>query len=254
MKAPAKPAAAARLTKLSLPPTAGAALKDNAAALPSADVEAPLLAPYPVLSSSQFCLELMTQGKALDLRQAAELLGRDPGAVLRVFAAVAQEFPNPADRPERLDECIMSLDSGDLIAALHTPVFSRREQVALVPFARHAHLISRYSIVVAASLGLNQEGAQMVGLLHALEVLPAALGRGPVPPDIQTACALSAAISKRYHLPADIARAIHAVGRRDPASIWVAMIEAAHDLATSAGSLGEAGGQTTQGDRRLRVG
>lgn len=249
------PAPAAKVSPLSLPGRRQTAQKVTAAALPAAEGDTALLAPYPVLSSSQFCLELMTQGKAVDLRQASDLLGRDPGAVLRIFAAVAQEFPNPADRPQRLDECIMSLDSRDLVAALQIPLFSRREQVALVPFARHAHLISRYAIVVAASLGLNENGAQIVGLLHALEELPAALGRGPAPSNAEASCALSTAISKRHHLPAEIATAIDAVGRKDPASVWVALIEAAHDLATSAGSLEERGRPESPKDEwRLRAG
>ena len=206
----------------------------SAAASSAPGIAAALLAPFPVLSSSPFCLELMMQGKALDLAQAVDLIGRDPGAVLRIFSAVAREFSHPGDRPQRLHECIMSLATGDLLAALHTPASSRCEQVALLPFARHAQLISRYALPVAASLGLDEGKAQLVGLLHALEELPTALGRGPLPSDPQAQSALVTTIATLHHLPVDMTAALTAVVSKDPQSVWVALVDAAHDLARRA--------------------
>ena len=61
----------------------------------------------PVLASTQLCLQLLMQDGAPELRSIMELLGRDPGAVLRTFAAAAEECSDLQDRPERLQDCIV---------------------------------------------------------------------------------------------------------------------------------------------------
>ncbi len=194
------------------------------------------MASFPVLSSTQLCLELMMGGPALDLRATVDLVSRDPVAVLRIFSAVAREFPETHNRPERLEECIVSLTSEDLLAALCQPPSPRSEQGALVAFARHSTTIAHFACVAAASLGLAEERAYLVGLLHAIGTLPAELGRAPMPVRAEELFQLGAAIARHHHVPAELRKALEAVHREDPRSLWVALIQAAHDLAADVAS------------------
>ena len=188
------------------------------------------LANLPVLSGTQFCFELMVHGGTLDLRSAVALFGRDPVAVLRLFALVAREYPDPADRPERLEDCVVSLDGDDLLEGLYSPPSLRREQAKMILFARHAQAIAQGAANAAASLGLNRERAFLVGLLHAVGTLPAELGRSSNAFDMAATIACLTSICEYFKIPPPLRLALEAVHRRDPGSIWMALIEAAHDL------------------------
>ncbi len=198
-----------------------------------------LFTPFPVLASTHLCLDLLVQGSTLDLRMVSELLGRDPGAVLRLFALIAEEFPDPHSRPERIEDCIASVQSSDLLHALCTPPSVREEQMRLIGFAHHGFTVAGYARAVATSLGLCEDRAYLVGLLHALDTLPSALGRFDLIGDTDTAdtsARIASAISARHHLPPLLSQALLSIHRRDTASVWMAILDAAHDLAEREGT------------------
>lgn len=201
------------------------------------ETAAALALPLPVLSSTQVCLELTMQRRSVDVRAAVELLGRDPGAVLRIFSTVAREYPDPQDRPERLDDCIGGLTSHDLLTSLHDPPSIRSEQRAFVPFARHGAVIAYYACAAAASVGLPPDRARLIGLLHSLGTMPRELGRMPSPEPVEEQGAVARVLAQNYGVPAALWRALDGVHRADSGSVWAALICAAHDLAARHGSI-----------------
>ena len=191
----------------------------------------PLSLSFPVLASTQLCVELLLQAKTFELRTLTDLLSRDPGAVLRLFALVAQECPNPDARPERLEECIAIVQSEDLLKALCHSIVSRQEQTVCAALAQHGFTIACFSRMVASSLGLDEEHAFLIGLLHAIGTLP-------ISPAAEMNPAMNAlALARGHQLPPFLCRALPAVHRKDPKSIWTAMVNAAHDLAAKGGYL-----------------
>ena len=191
---------------------------------------AALVHELPVLASTALCLELLQHQSALDLNSATELLSRDPGAVLRLYALVGAEYPEPTDRPERLEACIASVQQADLMRALCVPASARDEQLCLVTFAQEACVTARYARAVAASLGLCQEQGYLVGLLHAVGTLPAVLGRSPGGPAADEALVAWAAL-RAHHVPLEICHAVQAVHRHDAGSLWTALVHAAQEMA-----------------------
>ena len=171
----------------------------------------------PVLPRTFLFLELLSQQPALDLRSFAEALRRDPGAVLRLFARIGVEIPRPSDRPERLEDCIAMLGVRTLLETMYAPPSAREEQARLAPFAEHGFLIAHQARLAATSLGLGKEQAFLAGLLHEMDRLPTVLGR--VPP------------VQAWLLPPGLGQILWAVQRGEPGSVWVALIQAAHDLA-----------------------
>ncbi len=192
-------------------------------------------AAMPVLASTQLYLQLALQGNVFDLAAAVDVVGRDPCAVLRLFALIAEEFPEAANRPQRLEDCLAGVGRVELRHALSEPASDREEQRRAIPFAGASFTLAHYARTAAVSLGLGGDQAFLVGLLHAIGSLPAVLGRtNPVfctEASVQIATDLAAA----YHLPPNLCRALAAVHRQEPGSIWVAVLAAAHDLAAKAG-------------------
>ncbi len=186
----------------------------------------------PVLASTALCLELLQHQSALDLSTATGLLSRDPGAVLRLYALVGAEYPDPSDRPERLEACIASVQLADLMRVLCVPASARDEQLCLVKFAREACVIAHYARAVAASLSLGQEQAYLVGLLHAVGTLPAVLGRpaGALAGDETT---VAWVMLRAHHVPLEICHAVQAVHRQEVGSLWTALVHAAQEMAVA---------------------
>lgn len=220
-------------------PDPGAPLFDTAPA-PSSPVlmlSSSVLTGLPVLASTHLCVELLTQSGALDLCAVTDLLGRDPGAVLRLYQQIAVEFPEVGSRPQKLKDCIASLQGDDLLSALSTPASARDEQTRFKAFAEHAFTIACFASAVASSLGLCEEFAYLLGLFHALGHLPAELGRLPMHAPVEAANDLASEIAKAHHLPSALREAVVAVHAGAAESLWVAVIQAAHDLAGGETSL-----------------
>ena len=186
---------------------------------------------FPVLASTHLCVDLLLQTNAFALRTLTELLSRDPGAVLRLFALVAHECPKPEDRPERLEDCIAIVQSEDLLKTLCDPLSSRQEQALCAPIAQHGFTIACFARMVASSLGLEEERAFLIGLLHAIGTLPVS-GDSRIDP-----AGHALALARRHQLPSFLCQALPAVHRKDPGSVWTAMVDAAHDLAAKGGYL-----------------
>ena len=197
----------------------------------SSPVPAPTaLSTLPVLSSTHLCLELMVHSGPLDLRAAVTLVRRDPVAALRLFGLAAREFPDPEGRPERLEDCLGSLPGQELLDGLYSPPSLRREQAAMIPFARHAYAIACHAGLAATSLGLNREEAHLVGLLHAIGTLPGELRRSGASLDAAATMFWLDAICNEFRLPLALQYALQAVHREERDSVWLALVDAAHDL------------------------
>ncbi len=201
---------------------AGAA--QTADAGPAAWHAGPALFAVPVLPVTLLGLELLCDRPAFDLRAATRLLREDPGAVLQLFASVAEEFPDAADRPTRLDSCLAALPRERLLPSL-TKVCGGHRLPAR--FANHAAAVARSAETVAGALGLPVEPARIVGLLHEVGHLPAMLGWGGWPAH-PAMC--SDRLATAHGLPASLGQALNEVHRGERASLWTSVIAAAHEL------------------------
>ena len=202
---------------------------------PRAEQVPALLACLPVLAGTQLHLRLLLQSDVFDLAAAADAIGRDPCAALRLFALVAGEVPDVTHRPQRMEDCIAGVSRAALWRALAHPPSEREEQRRAIPFAGQAFTLAHYARTVAVSLGLSGDQAFLLGLLHAIGSLPSVLGRMPSVPDTAASAQIASAMVAAYHVPPGLCRALVAVHRQEPGSIWVAVLAAAHDLAAKAG-------------------
>lgn len=187
----------------------------------------PVMSAVPVLPVTLLGLELLCDRPAFELRAATRLLRDDPGAVLQMFAIVAEEFPNAADRPTRLDGCLAALPRERLLRSLAEVRGGHRPPARFAAFASHAAAVARSTETVAGALGLPAEPARIVGLLHEVGHLPAMFGWSGWPAN-PAMC--SDRLATAHNLPAVLAQALNEVHRGDTASLWTSVVAAAHEL------------------------
>ena len=209
-----------------LPPTAANA-EIQTQPMPSGNQ----LAALPLLASTHFCMEVLLRGAVLDLRSVSEVLTFDPCALLRLYALVTEEFPAWEDRPQHLDECIIALGKTGLARMLYAVPGTWAQQARLSAFAEHGVAIARCASIAAATLGLCEETAYVVGLLHAVGTLPGELGWTAAPLSPEEVVQITSAIARLYGLPPLIALALRKVAAGVEPSVWGSLLEAAHQLA-----------------------
>lgn len=188
----------------------------------------------PILPGTQLCLELALLRNPPSLRELADILERDPVAVLRLFALAATEFPAQLSTQEdlvRVEDCVASLGTEQLLHAFcrQAPMPSREQPLALA-FAQHSCAVARMCREIAEATGLPGEEAFLVGLLHNLSELPERLGRMPFPSSAQVNRKLTSTPTRQYALPSRLQQTLDAVYCGDPASPWTAVVGAAYEL------------------------
>lgn len=184
----------------------------------------------PVLPGTLLGLELMLFRPALDLRSVSRLLCADPGALLHLFAALAEETERLPDTPCRIEDCIASLPLDRLLERLVRAGAAHHDHAPVVAFARHSVAISRHAQLVATSLDLSAEHAAQVGLLHDLGTLPWILGWSSVPPTPAQAALSCEQLSLEYSLPLWLRHALISLHHGSPDSLWTVVVDAAHEL------------------------
>lgn len=186
----------------------------------------------PVMSATVLGLEILLQDAYIDLRMASELILSDVGATIQILRLIGEEYDYPAERPSRMGDCIASLEVDTWFRAISAHTFPcDRKHAATVAVWRHCRLVAQYAQLVAESLdNVSPEDAYLVGLLHGIGDIPAALGwpsggRGSKDPN-----ALSA---MEGTLPLFVLAAMRSMNDTSSSPTWRFILTAAHELAGS---------------------
>ena len=199
----------------------------------------------PVLPVTLLRLELLLQEPSIDLRAVADLVLGDVGAVVQLLRVVGEEFPEPEDRPERIEDCIASVAIGTWFRAMATSQTRDRHQ-RMSALTMHSREIAEHARSVAESLpGICAERAYMVGLLHEIAALPEVLGwqsdsETPIAPYVS-----SGDLTEIWSIPKFAVEAIEGWNRGDRESLWTSVLFAAHQMAGLSGD--REGPQTAYG-------
>ncbi len=138
--------------------------------------------PLPTLLATRLQLELLLADQPVDLRAAAGILMNDLGATLEIFRRAGEECGGGPDVPERLEDCLASLDTDVWMEAVCAGAVERMavDEAALAEltgFWEHGRLLAYACWFVAEQMeGVCPEEAFLVGLLHEAARLPEILG------------------------------------------------------------------------------
>lgn len=140
--------------------------------------KADLLDRVPVMSATVLGLEMLLQERFVDLRRVSELILGDVGATIQILRLIGKEYDNPAERPTRIGECIANLDVDQWFGAISARTFvDDWEHSAATAAWKHCRLIAQYAQLVSESIeDISPDDAYLVGLLHGVGTIPAALG------------------------------------------------------------------------------
>lgn len=191
-----------------------------------------LLDDVPVMSATVLSLEMLLQNPCIDLRMASEIVLSDVGATIQVLRLIGEEYDFAEERPSRMGDCLSSLEVDAWFAAISARSFAcDREHAATTAVWRHCRLVAQYAQLVAESLGdICPEDAYLVGLLHGIGDIPAALGW---PNCGRGSKDTSALLAMEGTLPLFVLAAMRSLNDFSASPAWRFILTTAHELAGS---------------------
>ncbi len=192
---------------------------------PTIDTAEDPLPGIPAMLTTRLQLELLMQEPAIDLRAVSEVVLADVGATLQILRLIGEEYPCEEDRPTRIADCLVSLDSQSWYAAIcGASLANNKEALELWQHFRRVALHARE--LAAQAGGLSPDEAYLVGLLCELGRLPEVLGW-----DTYTSIAehetAGILLADYWRLPAYLLAAIREQQHAAPCSRWNAVLLAA---------------------------
>ncbi len=184
----------------------------------------------PVMSATVLGLDMLLQEPYIDLRMTSDLILSDVGATIQILRLIAKEYDIAEERPSRMVDCIASLDANAWFPAISGRTFSRDwKHSATTAVWMHCRRVAQYTQLVAESLdGISSEDAYMVGLLHGIGEIPAALGWPHGGRDAKEQGALFAI---EETLPIFVRVALNYTKDSSTSSVWKFILTTAHELA-----------------------
>jgi hypothetical protein len=184
----------------------------------------------PVMSTTVLGLEMLLQNHYVDLRTATELVLSDVGATIQVLRLIGREYDFASERPSRMGDCLADLEVDAWFGAVSARTFaSDREHSTTTALWKHSRLVAQYAQLVAESLnGISSEDAYLVGLLHGIGDIPAALGWPNSGRGRKNSGAL---LAMEGTLPLFVLTAMHSMNDSSSSSAWSFILTAAHELA-----------------------
>ena len=184
----------------------------------------------PVMPATVLGLEMLLQNPYIDLRMASELVLSDVGATIQILRLIGKEYDFIAERPSRMGDCIANLEVGAWFGAISARMLaSDRAHSATAAVWKHCRLVAQYAQLVAESLeGIPPEDAYLVGLLHGIEDIPAALGW---PNCGRGGKDTGAWFAMEGTLPLFVLAAMRSMNAPTSSSAWRFILTTAHELA-----------------------
>jgi hypothetical protein len=188
--------------------------------------ETDFLDEVPVMLATVFGLDMLLQEPKIDLRMVSELVLSDVGATIQTLRMVRREYETATERPNRMCECIAGLDATLWFEALSSRVFvGDKEHSATTSVWKHCRSVAQCARFVAESMDdITPDDAYLVGLLHGIGAIPAALDW----PESRLGRAMSA---MEETFPPFVLAAMRSVNDSSCSSVWRFVLTAAHKLA-----------------------
>lgn len=194
--------------------------------------ESDFLDEVPVMLSTVLGLQILLHESCIDLQMASELVLSDVGATIQILRLIGTEYGQTPERPIGMGNCLAGLEVDSWFGAISSRTFPcDTEHAATTALWKHCRLVAQYARLVAGLVDdISPEDAYLVGLLHDIEAVPAALNmKGGSMDRIRQ----GALVAMEGSLPLFVLAAIRTVNHSSPCSTWKFILSAAHKVADS---------------------
>ena len=133
----------------------------------------------PVMPGTLMLMEICANGLSIDLIEMTKLVLGDLGATIQIMRRAGQELSSVEERPNRIEDCISSLDMRTCIDSMsRRTVTQDMNKPAILEAWTHAKQIAERCKSIAEEMPRNMspEEAYLTGLLHEIGYLRAILG------------------------------------------------------------------------------
>jgi hypothetical protein len=174
-------------------------------------------------------LDLEAQERCLDLRRVSQLVLGDLGATVQILQMAERECGND-DRPNRIEDCISDLGVYSCLEAVsHRTVAGDRRHSAVAAMWAHSREIAQHSRLIAEDTpDINPDKAHLVGLLHAIGLLPSVLGWDVREMDAADGALEGYKMAKRLSLPGFVLEFFSEMLQGGSEGRWSEIMQLAH--------------------------
>jgi hypothetical protein len=200
---------------------------------PALVISAHALPAVPVFPETVLLLELEAQEPCADLRRLSQVVLSDLGATLQILRLAGREYGNTEDRPNRIEDCISDLGLRTCLNAVAAQITARSDRPSeIAEIWAHSREIAHHSRLIAEDLPeVNPEDAYLVGLLHAIGLLPDLLGWNGRETDAFESAHIAFMMATQWSLPQFVVDAFRAMCYATEESEWTAILMSAHQRA-----------------------
>jgi len=184
----------------------------------------------PIMLTTRLQLELLLNDSVIDLSAVTEVILGDAGATLQILRLIGEEYKNVEDRPNRMEDCIVSLSMGRCYQVVCGAECSRSG--SYIAEWQHCRRIAECARELAKNLGgFSPEEAYLVGLLCRLGKFPHLLGWQLTDSPAGEHEALGVMLACHWNLPDYLLSAIKEQQEESAAPRWKMILLLADQLA-----------------------
>lgn len=188
----------------------------------------------PVLPETLLRIELEVQEPCVDLRAMSQLVLSDLGATVQILRLAGREYGDAEDRPNRIEDCIADLGLDACMEALSAETAAHDSHYrAIQETWTHSRQIAQYSMLIAEDMPeVNPEEAYLVGLLHAIGLLPTILGWDGSRTGTVDSSRAGYKIARKWSLPHFVVKSFGEMHLGGSATRWPEVVRKAHRISS----------------------
>jgi HD-like signal output (HDOD) protein len=188
-----------------------------------------ILPGLPILTTTRLQLELLLNDPVVDLKAVTEVILADAGATLQILRTVGREFAENDGRPDRIEDCIVSLSTARCHQVVCAPNEAETEAYATAWhfFRRRAECARE---LARSREGFSPEETYLVALLYRLGTIPQLLGWSMNASTSNEDDALGVMLAFHWNLPECVLSAIKEQQEETTSNKWREILQLADEL------------------------
>lgn len=184
----------------------------------------------PVQPETLLLIDLEIQESSVDLRAVSQLVLNDLGATVQILRLAALEYGNAEGCPTRIEDCISDLGLAACMEAVsaRTVAHDFRHRAIAETWA-HSREIAHYSKLIAEETPeVNPDEAYLVGLFHAIGLLPSVLGWDGSETSATDYSLMGFKLARKWSLPRFVVEYFRESQMAGYQTLWPEIVQKAH--------------------------